>query len=382
MWFATFFVRYWRKWIVLHKTFKIADNFITNNAYLCIEINAHALIAFILILRDDLKSDCEYFLPWMLGAQSCEQVFRALRSMTGTFSTIVNFTMLGMLQRLHKLGIMVECQSQSGEAQGIHFPRQEKYGKRKDGYNTTNSHNSIVDISNEEIAEAMKMGLIRARECMENLGMMDILQQNECWETPTIPPHITGKSTTVQEEELRDEDDEEDDVSKDCLADMFSTSAEDIDDLVDDVQILHEKKAIDNTVKEKALQLKKVFEKTAGGIDCGIPTYKKREKSIAELDNVTSQFVKVKIDGKEEEDVYLRKRTVVWLLQDGERLSADRLMRVREKQPFTTDPHQKTTAKLPQSNSDIPYTANCIVIGDCVYSSPTKGSRLVGFCNS
>ena len=47
MWYGTFFVRYWRHWVITHPTFNLQNNFITNNAYMCIEINAHALIAFI-----------------------------------------------------------------------------------------------------------------------------------------------------------------------------------------------------------------------------------------------------------------------------------------------------------------------------------------------
>ncbi len=43
-----FFVRYWRH-CVTHLTFNLKNNFITNNTYIymCIEINAQALIEFI-----------------------------------------------------------------------------------------------------------------------------------------------------------------------------------------------------------------------------------------------------------------------------------------------------------------------------------------------
>ena len=35
--------------------------------------------------------------------------------------------------------------------------------------------------------------------------------------------------------------------------------------------------------------------------------------------------------------LYLNKTTTMWLLQEGERVSSDRLFRVRSKQPFSTD---------------------------------------------
>ncbi len=79
---------------------------------MCIEINAHNLLFFIRFLRDK-KADPNCLVPWMLGSQSCEKMFRSLRSMTGTFSTMINFSMFGLLQRLHKLSIEEELQSQS-----------------------------------------------------------------------------------------------------------------------------------------------------------------------------------------------------------------------------------------------------------------------------
>lgn len=157
---------------------------------MCIEINAHSLIGYIRTLRDEIEIDGQHFLPWMLGSQSCEKMFRALRSMTGTFSAIVNFTLLGMLHRLHKLSIMQECQSQTGEAQSIHFPRQERYGRKKEGYKNSSESDNSVNISNEDIGEAMKRGLSRANEMMVQLGMAQDLKDSDSWGNtinPTSP---------------------------------------------------------------------------------------------------------------------------------------------------------------------------------------------------
>lgn len=93
IWYAVFFLRYWRQWILLCPQYTLKDNFITNNAYICIELNAHALIMFLMTVRDNC--DDSAFLPWRLGSQTCEKAFRAARSMTSTFSTIINFGMLG-----------------------------------------------------------------------------------------------------------------------------------------------------------------------------------------------------------------------------------------------------------------------------------------------
>ena len=47
-WYAVFFMRYWRHWLLLKKEYKLSDNFITNNAYMCIELNAHSLLLFLI----------------------------------------------------------------------------------------------------------------------------------------------------------------------------------------------------------------------------------------------------------------------------------------------------------------------------------------------
>ena len=80
-----------------------------------IELNAHALITYFLTVRDQLKDQETCFLPWLLGSQSCEKIFRSARSMTGTFSTIINFGTLGLLRRLHRLQIQATLQSESNK---------------------------------------------------------------------------------------------------------------------------------------------------------------------------------------------------------------------------------------------------------------------------
>lgn len=80
---------------------------------MCIEINAHSLLAYTIMMRDTYNDQHEVFTPWLMGSQSCEQKFRSLRSMSGTFSTMINFSLLSMLQRLHKLSIKEDLQSQS-----------------------------------------------------------------------------------------------------------------------------------------------------------------------------------------------------------------------------------------------------------------------------
>ena len=145
-WLALFFFRYWRRWILSQKEYNIEKNFISNNSYICIELNAHALV----ILRDYLpeySSTC--YAPWLLSSQPCEQTFRAARSMSNVFSTVINFGVLGLLRRLHRLQIQLNLESKSN-ATKIIYPRQLKSEDK-------NCKLFGVDsITNSEIEEAVK----------------------------------------------------------------------------------------------------------------------------------------------------------------------------------------------------------------------------------
>ena len=67
IWCAVFFLRYWRQYVVDNKAYTLQNNFITYNAYMCIELNAHSLLTFLLFLK---VSDADKsFTPWLLGSQ-------------------------------------------------------------------------------------------------------------------------------------------------------------------------------------------------------------------------------------------------------------------------------------------------------------------------
>jgi len=69
----------------------VNENFITGSAYIGIKLNDHTLILLLFLLRDKVPDGSRLFNPWLLGSHPCKQKFRATRSMTSTFSTVVNF---------------------------------------------------------------------------------------------------------------------------------------------------------------------------------------------------------------------------------------------------------------------------------------------------
>ena len=111
------FCRIWRKWINEMK-YPEKDHFLTDNVYSCIEINAHLILCLVItVIEGKLPKQC--LCVWTTGSQACEQMFRLLRSVSGTFSTMVNFTLKGILERINKLNYIasIECTDE------IVFPR-------------------------------------------------------------------------------------------------------------------------------------------------------------------------------------------------------------------------------------------------------------------
>lgn len=53
IWYGIFVLRSWRLWIYKNDKFIVKENFITQNAYTCIELNGHSLINVLVKCRDD-----------------------------------------------------------------------------------------------------------------------------------------------------------------------------------------------------------------------------------------------------------------------------------------------------------------------------------------
>lgn len=111
MWYSIFFIRFWKSWLAENKI-NTQKNCITYNTYTCIELNGHNMLLAIEKYRKINRP--ELFLPWLFSSQPCEKTFRQLRSMTSTFSTVVNFSMKEILQRLHRVQALNEITSDLG----------------------------------------------------------------------------------------------------------------------------------------------------------------------------------------------------------------------------------------------------------------------------
>lgn len=128
IWNGLYFLRIWRHHIKTSTAFRLQDNFISSNAYICIEMNARSLLSLIRKFRDDNKP--EHFLPSLFDSQTCERAFRQFRSMGSVEFTRINFSLYDLL---HMIG-RVEAQNEIAYIRlgnsGIEFPNKRE-GKSK-----------------------------------------------------------------------------------------------------------------------------------------------------------------------------------------------------------------------------------------------------------
>ena len=283
IWRNVFFLRIWRTWLT-ENGYPECEHFVTANAYTCIEINAHMLTLIVRrVIEGNLPTEALRF--WKTGSQSCEQLFRLLRSMTPTFSTIINFTLHGLLQKTHKLRYLSGAEA-CGE---IEFPR----AKRR-----------LLQVKNES-AETFHI------PTLVDLNKMVIISKEEALDI--------AKSCRIELASYSD-----DYLTKGRL--QLAKAAEEndgeggnIEDSTIPINIVPEN--IDEDVQEDLNNLRLVKSSKSG-----LPTYSNVVVDTTQRTYAKRGFIRYKGE-------YIRKSTALYLLQENVQLSNDRLLRVRSDQP-------------------------------------------------
>ena len=287
---------------------------------MCSELNAHLLLNLVYNVASGVFPP-EALRIWCCGSQGCEQLFRILRAMTPTFSTIVNFTMQGILNRIHKLHFLssAECDNE------ITFPRvQKRLLQINEESSYTLSTPTIKDITETIFAEKSS-----AIELAESCGMHFDSYDDRYF--------LKLKSVKVALQHGIENDGEVDDEID------FAESQHGENVGLEQSEIatasLTNEEII--TIKEDLSQIKlRKIRSTKNGL----PTYKHMndlQVINAQGDNPEvfkgKEYAMSTSRGKSKfvlyNGVYVRKTTALYLVQESTQLSVDRLLRVRAKQP-------------------------------------------------
>ena len=324
-WYAVFFCRCWRKWIKSNKEYSIQNNFITENSYSCIELNAHSLI---IQLLTACKSGYN-FLPWLYGSQSCEKLFRTLRSMSSTFSTVVNFGMLGLLRRLHRLQIQFHLETSSHDT-GIVYPLS-KTCKQNAKHKDDPENEDLTDITDQDILAVVWDAKNKVHAVVKELGMWEEAMVNDDddddWQTQECS--IADTEEAIMDNAVF----ENNSTSEQEYLGEIIYDQQEYNDVQQEINQLKEEKIINNKLHVKLNQISKMSFtriKTDSVSMFEIKDDKDNSKTLPSK----SRLLEIEHNGKR---MFIHKTTAVWLFQEGERVSADRLFRVREIQPYATN---------------------------------------------
>jgi len=371
VWYNIFFLRYWNRWLSLQKAFNVKENFITSNAHTGIELNGHALILLLLLLRDKVPDGSKLFNPWLLGSQPCEQTFRAARSMTSTFSTIVNFSMYGLLQRLHRLHIQTTLESEAEET-GICYPRILTHA-RKIGFSDMNTTSTInlQEISNKDIADTIKLAKEEAISVIKELGMS--VKEGK-WEEVKLKPVVPKDGENDDDDNDDDEDNDDAIPVVEVTGEPNSDSSSTGEEKLDDIENMKSKGFIGDDVVEslQGVKMKRMPSST-------IPLYNAKMTDSKECSSNQqakhSEYVQVTHNGK---TVCIRKSTALWLFQEYERVSGDRLFRVRLIQPNSSE-SQANVCKNNLNADNLPVKHASVQVGDvCVFQKKDRTEWTMG----
>lgn len=167
-WYVVFATRIWRSHIVSQTTKKksktersaitLQEDFITRNAYVCIEINGHSLLLFVCQSREMGKP--ELFLPYQTSSQDCENFFRSLRSMASTFFTVINLKVHEVLHKIRRLMKLEEIKNSMD-------PDLFQFHKK----NTKSLYIPSSLPSDEEINEKIQLAYHDGKLACENIGI-------------------------------------------------------------------------------------------------------------------------------------------------------------------------------------------------------------------
>ncbi|XP_044758739.1 uncharacterized protein LOC123316627 [Coccinella septempunctata] len=296
IWYSIFFLRIWRAWIKNHAEYTLQNNFITLNAYTCIELNGHMLIKVIKLFQADETLATNLICPWLFSSQPCEGLFRAARSITSTYSTVINFSIKEFLDRIERITFMNFVVTDLKTK--FLFPREDKKCL-EDNFNLT----TPLELKNIDLGRILEESLEEALLDAQRLGM----------EVEKFSAQIFD----VRIDALRDEFDDEND---DCNININAEQADGISTFLERDNLLRTNMESDDTDHNSSHN--------------SINETDLKDYSHLNVDlSIESPYTEVVIG--ENKKIIIKKSALCWLLEEGKgRISTDRLRRYNQKRKY------------------------------------------------
>lgn len=157
---SVFFLRIWRNFIKNARSLTIYNNFISNNAYQCVEINAKSLIDLIKIFRE--KNMPHLFIPTICDSQTCEKTFRQFRSMGTVNFTKINYSLFDILHMIGRIEVRNDISYFKLSEKDVAFPSLDKNKNRTEFFELPSEFEinaTLVSAKKAAINDAMAFGM-------------------------------------------------------------------------------------------------------------------------------------------------------------------------------------------------------------------------------
>ncbi|CAF4293122.1 unnamed protein product [Rotaria magnacalcarata] len=181
-WIVVFTYRMWWSSLRIEQNLSQVEKdncFITKAAWISSEINIHCLTSIIILVSSG-------YLPanalneHLFSSQPCEATFRSARSLSGTFSSITNFSVFEFMNKIEKISILNKIKSteeSSNATCSIKFPVHHK-NRRNESLTPMNNQNS-PPITTADIEKIILKAYKKAESIMNELKLTETLKRNE-----------------------------------------------------------------------------------------------------------------------------------------------------------------------------------------------------------
>lgn len=171
IWVSNFLLRIWRQFILENKSYKLKDHFVTLNTYSCVEINAHSLVLIILELK--AKNLDHLFNIESFSSQPCEGTFRQVRSLSSTYSTVTDCSLLEFMHTISRMELQNDIMY--NKLKHFNFPRlacHRSYYSKTDRNGTEPNENWNELPNMDQIITEIEMAKLEAVDAAKSLGVV------------------------------------------------------------------------------------------------------------------------------------------------------------------------------------------------------------------
>jgi hypothetical protein len=293
--------------------------FITKPTFWCIEINAHTLIYIILlVIKKELP--IEALNTFGFNSQICESTFRTARSLSGSFSSITNFSVKSFLKRCEKISVINSIKGRSNHM-GVHnFKFPEHHKNKNNLYNYSINNNRQLNITEHDIEKIINSAFETAKKYVSMVNMAPLLRNKNIYslvESSKFVKAVLRKSCSTivdyTDGDDSDKDSDDDEFEEDEVDPVAFDDEEQIPNMADE----EEEEEDDDEGYILSNSLSHISQQNFKG--CRIYDKINRQQ--------IQKYFRINIDSSIK---YIHKQTACWSLTTSKsRLSNDRLERVK-----------------------------------------------------